>query len=217
MVVSNDELHIILKRRNLRAFEFFTISYSTILNSVIELHSHDPLRYVGDMAAWLHQCAATERENLNQLVKKCPEHLVAPHKRDMMQKILEGVCRPLKLRIEQILVAEPGPVILYKLSNLLQFYHQTIKQIIQAGAGAETAKTENTNTEKFTQHDLLETLEVTQFFQSFLKKFFENFQIYFLKKFYDRLLENDFWKFFDGFFEKTFYRKFSDRFFENVF
>lgn len=26
----------------------------------IELHSHDPLRYVGDMAAWLHQCAATE-------------------------------------------------------------------------------------------------------------------------------------------------------------
>ena len=32
----------------------------------IELHSHDPLRYVGDMAAWLHQCAATE-VNLDSL------------------------------------------------------------------------------------------------------------------------------------------------------
>merc|ERR1712130_837417 len=108
----------------------------------IELHSHDPLRYVGDMAAWLHQCAATERENLNQLVKKCPDHLVAPHKEEMMQKILEGVCRPLKLRIEQILVAEPGPVVLYKLSNLLQFYHQTIKQIVTASVLPETAKSQ---------------------------------------------------------------------------
>lgn len=127
----------------------------------IELHSHDPLRYVGDMAAWLHQCAATERENLNQLVKKCSEHLVAPHKRDMMQKILEGVCRPLKLRIEQILVAEPGPVVLYKLSNLLQFYHQTIKQIVHTPSTIDLPKgQESTNPEKFTQHDLLETLEV---------------------------------------------------------
>ena len=95
----------------------------------IELHSHDPLRYVGDMAAWIHQCAATERENLNQLVKQCPEHLVAPHRRDMMLKILEGVCRPLKIRLEQILVAEPGPVALYKLSNLLQFYQRTIRKV----------------------------------------------------------------------------------------
>jgi hypothetical protein len=81
------------------------------------------------MAAWIHQCAATERENLNQLVKQCPEHLVAPHRRDMMLKILEGVCRPLKIRLEQILVAEPGPVALYKLSNLLQFYQRTIRNV----------------------------------------------------------------------------------------
>ncbi|CBY34103.1 unnamed protein product [Oikopleura dioica] len=97
----------------------------------IELHSHDPLRYVGDMAAWIHQCAATERENFNQLIKQCPEHLVAPHRRDMMLKILEGVCRPLKIRLEHILVAEPGPVALYKLSNLLQFYQRTIRNVFR--------------------------------------------------------------------------------------
>ena len=83
------------------------------------------------MAAWIHQCAATERENLNQLIKQCPEHLIAPHRRDMMLKILEGVCRPLKIRLEHILVAEPGPVALYKLSNLLQFYQRTIRNVFR--------------------------------------------------------------------------------------
>ena len=112
------------------------------------------------MAAWLHQCAATERENLNQLVKKCSEHLVAPHKREMMQKILEGVCRPLKLRIEQILVAEPGPVVLYKLANLLQFYHQTIQQIVLSNATELPKNTDSVSQEKYTENDLLETLEV---------------------------------------------------------
>ncbi|GAA6008397.1 hypothetical protein JCM10207_000112 [Rhodosporidiobolus poonsookiae] len=33
----------------------------------IELHAHDPLRYVGDMLAWLHQSMAGEREFLESL------------------------------------------------------------------------------------------------------------------------------------------------------
>lgn len=37
----------------------------------IELHSHDPLRYVGDMLAWLHQAAASEKEYVHSLLKKC--------------------------------------------------------------------------------------------------------------------------------------------------
>ncbi|KAF5335710.1 hypothetical protein D9611_009742 [Ephemerocybe angulata] len=30
----------------------------------IELHAHDPIRYVGDMLAWVHQSIAAEREIL---------------------------------------------------------------------------------------------------------------------------------------------------------
>ena len=30
----------------------------------IELHAHDPMRYVGDMLAWVHQAIAAEREFL---------------------------------------------------------------------------------------------------------------------------------------------------------
>ncbi|MGH0119505.1 UNVERIFIED_CONTAM: hypothetical protein FKN15_007706 [Acipenser sinensis] len=33
-----------------------------------------------------------------------------------------------KVRIEQVIVAEPGAVLLYKLSNLLKFYHHTIRK-----------------------------------------------------------------------------------------
>lgn len=37
----------------------------------IELHSHDPLRYLGDMLAWVHQGTASEEEHLQALFKKC--------------------------------------------------------------------------------------------------------------------------------------------------
>lgn len=33
----------------------------------IELHAHDPMRYVGDMLAWVHQAIAAEREFLESL------------------------------------------------------------------------------------------------------------------------------------------------------
>ena len=106
------------------------------------------------MVAWIHQTSASERENLSHLIKKCPEHLIAQHKTDIMNKIMEGVCRPLKMRVEQILVSEPGPVILYKLSNLLQFYSQTIKSITDCGV---TAKNEESKVQL--EYDLLETLD----------------------------------------------------------
>ena len=34
----------------------------------IELHAHDPLRYVGDMLAWVHQAIAAEQEFLESLL-----------------------------------------------------------------------------------------------------------------------------------------------------
>lgn len=40
----------------------------------IELHAHDPKRYIGDMFAWLHQSIPNEKENLTMLFKKCDKH-----------------------------------------------------------------------------------------------------------------------------------------------
>ena len=37
----------------------------------IELHAHEPTRYVGDMLAWLHQAIPSENENVRTLLKGC--------------------------------------------------------------------------------------------------------------------------------------------------
>jgi hypothetical protein len=40
--------------------------------------------------------------------------------------------RPLRVRLEQVLVSQQEPVTLYKLTNLLKFYETTIKQLLPA-------------------------------------------------------------------------------------
>uniref|UniRef100_H0XGE1 Conserved oligomeric Golgi complex subunit 6 n=1 Tax=Otolemur garnettii TaxID=30611 RepID=H0XGE1_OTOGA len=96
----------------------------------IEMHSHDPLRYVGDMLAWLHQATASEKEHLEALLKHVTAQGVEESIQEVVGHITEGVCRPLKVRIEQVIVAEPGAVLLYKISNLLKFYHHTVSGIV---------------------------------------------------------------------------------------
>uniref|UniRef100_A0A8C0JE80 Conserved oligomeric Golgi complex subunit 6 n=1 Tax=Chelonoidis abingdonii TaxID=106734 RepID=A0A8C0JE80_CHEAB len=96
----------------------------------IEMHSHDPLRYVGDMLAWLHQATASEKEHLEAMLKLVTTQGVEENVQEVVGHITEGVCRPLKVRIEQVIVAEPGAVLLYKISNLLKFYHHTISGIL---------------------------------------------------------------------------------------
>ncbi|XP_056417957.1 conserved oligomeric Golgi complex subunit 6 [Hyla sarda] len=102
----------------------------------IEMHSHDPLRYVGDMLAWLHQATASEKEHLESLLKLVNIQGVEDNIQDVVGHITEGVCRPLKVRIEQVIIAEPGAVLLYKISNLLKFYHHTISAIIGTSGSA---------------------------------------------------------------------------------
>ncbi|ELU12375.1 hypothetical protein CAPTEDRAFT_181210, partial [Capitella teleta] len=96
----------------------------------IELHSHDPLRYSGDILAWLHQSAASEKEHIQALLKHCAATSADENIHDVLSHITDGVCRPLKVRLEQVVVSEPGPVLLYKLTNLLKFYHVTIGNIL---------------------------------------------------------------------------------------
>nr|CAG4651713.1 EOG090X03SX [Triops cancriformis] len=97
----------------------------------IELHAHDPMRYVGDMLAWLHQMAPNEKENIQALLKGCDRIDVSEAMSSALANITEGVCRPLKSRIEQVLAADPGAPVLRSLNQLMRFYHQTIGQVLQ--------------------------------------------------------------------------------------
>ena len=46
-----------------------------------------------------------------------------------LDRIFEGVCRPLKVRVEQVLQSQPSLIISYKLSNMLEFYSYTVSEL----------------------------------------------------------------------------------------
>lgn len=47
----------------------------------------------------------------------------------VLDRIFEGVCRPFKVRVEQVLQSQPSLIISYKLSNTLEFYSYTVSLI----------------------------------------------------------------------------------------
>ncbi|XP_072955670.1 conserved oligomeric Golgi complex subunit 6 [Typha angustifolia] len=119
----------------------------------IEVHAHDPLRYVGDMLGWLHQALASERELVFVLLdpdamtdsgstacqlSKNPESDSLKPETDItfvLDRIFEGACRPFKIRVDQVLQSQPSLIVSYKLSNTLEFYSYTISDLL----GRETA------------------------------------------------------------------------------
>lgn len=84
----------------------------------MELHSHDPVRYCGDMLGWLHQAIATENDHVFGLLAE------EDHERaiSILSMITEGCCKPLHVRIEQVIVTTDSAVVAYKLVNLLRYY-----------------------------------------------------------------------------------------------
>lgn len=44
----------------------------------------------------------------------------------VLDRIFEGVCRPFKVRVEQVLQSQPSLIVSYKLSNQLEFYSYTV-------------------------------------------------------------------------------------------
>ncbi|KAJ1678521.1 Golgi transport complex subunit 6 [Spiromyces aspiralis] len=106
----------------------------------IDVHAADPVRYLGDMLAWVHQAHASEIELLDTLfIDKDSDHGHADGddqavsdvrlenarcRKDVLSLCLEGLCRPLELRVQQTLLAMSEPTQLLKLINFLQFYSQ---------------------------------------------------------------------------------------------
>ncbi|EST07420.2 Conserved oligomeric Golgi complex subunit 6 [Kalmanozyma brasiliensis GHG001] len=140
----------------------------TYLPGPIELHAHDPTRYVGDMLAWIHQTVASEREFLTALFDEKegeggrrtgqrrrglegsldltgsdPDSLrLGPGEalvREVLNSNLDGCCRPLNLRIQQTLRSQEGSVTSYRLAHLVQFYRSIMAKTI--GSRASLSKT----------------------------------------------------------------------------
>lgn len=93
----------------------------------LESLARDPLRYAGDMLAWAHQCAASERELLGQLLSQCGGLRSSGGGGEAaLDHILAGLCSPLRLRLEQLAVAEGSPLVLCRLRSVVRFYAATL-------------------------------------------------------------------------------------------
>jgi hypothetical protein len=111
----------------------------------IEIHAHDPTRYVGDMLAWVHQATASEHELLESLFGVRAQRMVGAERdagsteadkrvAEALDRDLEGLGRPLKLRIEQTIKSQEGIIMTYRIVNLVQFYLVTMRKTIGPGA-----------------------------------------------------------------------------------
>ncbi|KAK2768698.1 Golgi transport complex subunit 6 [Arachnomyces sp. PD_36] len=122
----------------------------------IEFSAHDPLRYVGDMLAWIHSATVSEREALEALFVSEGDELAKgiqaginsePWNRpeegepavvfdgqkslsDLVNRDLNGVARSLRQRVELVINGHEDPITVYKVMNLLTFYHGTFSKLI---------------------------------------------------------------------------------------
>lgn len=139
-------------------------SGSEIASSIkpIELAAHDPLRYAGDMLAWMHSATVSEREALEALFvgdggglakgmqegRETEAWLLASEEgsedadifdpikalNDLVDRDLSGVTRILRQRMAQVIQNNDEIILAYKLANLLNFYRLTFGKLLNAGA-----------------------------------------------------------------------------------
>lgn len=123
----------------------------------IDLTAHDPIRYAGDMLAWVHSAAVSEREALEVMFvaegEELSRGLKAGRQAEMWQLVdeedqeaadfdaskalhnlidqdLSGVARVLRQRIEQVIQANEDVISAYKLIALINFYHVTFRKLL---------------------------------------------------------------------------------------
>ncbi|VDO99179.1 unnamed protein product [Soboliphyme baturini] len=100
----------------------------------MEFLSSDPIRYINDMLAWIHKSLMSEKELLLNLLKACSPKVLEEHLQPSLALCLEGVCRPFKIRVEQIVENSHGPVLLYRMFSLMRIYTETVSSSLRPDA-----------------------------------------------------------------------------------
>ncbi|KAI6164060.1 oligomeric complex COG6 [Pisolithus thermaeus] len=109
----------------------------------IELHAHDPIRYIGDMLAWVHQAIAAECEFFESLfgisgrakrmvgeVRVAGSSVEEEWVGELLDVGVRKLCVPLKLRVLHTIRAQDDGIVCYKIANLLQYYTLTMQRTI---------------------------------------------------------------------------------------
>jgi predicted component of type VI protein secretion system len=136
-----------------------------IATKPIEFHAHDPLRYVGDMLAWVHSTTVSEREALENLFisdgdeikRSIKEGLESePWLKDDEAEIFDGrkalsqlvsrdltsVTRVLRQRTEQVVQSHDDATLAYRIANLIGFYKSMFAKLL--GSDSDVLEVFNT-------------------------------------------------------------------------
>ena len=133
----------------------------------IEAHASDPKRYVGDMLGWLHQAAAGEKELVAALLKGAEDERAfageeTTESRDgisadatpaedtarcdpaeVLDRILDGVRRPFRVRVDQALSVNPREgeteTTRFALYSLLAFYEGVFSKLVGSASASLAA------------------------------------------------------------------------------
>ena len=118
----------------------------------IEYHAYDPLRFIGDMLAWTHSTAVSEREALELLFISEDDEIATGIKagietepwfqditeafdsqrplEQLVDRDLTGVNRALRQRMELVIQGDEYPIVAFKTVNLIDFYRMTFTKLL---------------------------------------------------------------------------------------
>ena len=132
---------------------------ATNATNPIEYSAHDPLRYVGDMLAWIHSAAVSEKDALEVLFTVDEDELAKNYKsgtesepwlqesdepiafdgqevlKDLVKRALDGVARLVRQRVEEVMHSNEDAVIAFKVANLIKFYEITLSKLLGEQSG----------------------------------------------------------------------------------
>jgi hypothetical protein len=134
-----------------RFFEALTKGANRGASKPIEMQAHDPIRYIGDILAWIHQSTAAEVELVHAILGisgKVDAPSEMTNKRssldrrnmdsksklsfDILDKIFNSLISHLKMRVQQVLVSSNKEtlVVYFRLAHLLELYSFTLGKML---------------------------------------------------------------------------------------
>ncbi|CCE79765.1 Piso0_001853 [Millerozyma farinosa CBS 7064] len=101
----------------------------------IILSAHDPVRFIGDMLAYVHSVVVNESEMISIIFFDQNEEIESPdYKTSVLEansKVLHALSRPLKTRIDQMVSSEFRLSTIYSIYNLVSLYKIMLSKQIQ--------------------------------------------------------------------------------------
>ncbi|KAJ5074275.1 component of oligomeric golgi complex 6 [Anaeramoeba ignava] len=129
----------------------------------IEINSDNPMRFISDMLAWIHQSIADEKEIIMWIFKDIPSDIT--DQKEVLGSIFQGLSRSFRVRVEQVLKTQISMLVSFKISNLLDFYLNKTKLLLSQNCDflALIEELKNLSFTKFTEKLGIETKSLLNF------------------------------------------------------